>query len=115
METYEVTRDGRTLATFRTENEAWRYLLRQQGQSIYYATLRVVRHYLPQRVKPCGIKQEGGAMNTTERIILNECHVCGEPHTLNRMVHKWDYSYCLTCWQTIDTIVTEFNKEMETK
>jgi hypothetical protein len=39
METYEVTRDGRTLGTFRTENEAWRYLLRQQGQSIYYATL----------------------------------------------------------------------------
>jgi hypothetical protein len=39
METYEVTRDGRSLATFRTENEAWRYLLRQQGQSIYYATL----------------------------------------------------------------------------
>ena len=54
-------------------------------------------------------------MKTTERIILNECHVCGEPHTLNRMVHKWDYSYCLMCWQTIDTIVSEFNKEMETK
>jgi len=39
METYEVTIDGRTLGTFRTENDAWRYLLRQQGQSIYYATI----------------------------------------------------------------------------
>ena len=29
--------------------------------------------------------------------ILAECHICGEPHTLTRMVHKWDYSYCLVC------------------
>lgn len=35
---YTVTRDGRTLATLATEEEAWRYLHRQQGQSIYYAT-----------------------------------------------------------------------------
>ena len=34
--------------------------------------------------------------------ILNECHICGEPHTLTRMVHKWNYSYCLTCWQDIE-------------
>jgi formylmethanofuran dehydrogenase subunit E len=32
--------------------------------------------------------------------ILNECHLCGEPHTLPRMVHKWDYSYCLPCYAT---------------
>lgn len=38
MGTYTVTRDGRTLATFTTEEEAWRCLLRQQGQSVYYAT-----------------------------------------------------------------------------
>jgi hypothetical protein len=37
METYEVTRDGRSLATFRTENEAWSYLLRIQGQSVGWA------------------------------------------------------------------------------
>jgi hypothetical protein len=37
METYEVTRDGRTLGTFRTEGEAWRYLLRIQGQSVGWA------------------------------------------------------------------------------
>jgi hypothetical protein len=34
--------------------------------------------------------------------ILNECHLCGEPHTLPRMVHKWDFSYCLICWQDIE-------------
>jgi len=33
--------------------------------------------------------------------ILAECHICGEPHTLARMVHKWDYSYCLVCWRDI--------------
>lgn len=33
-------------------------------------------------------------------LILHECHECGEPHTLTRMVHKWDYSYCLICWDT---------------
>ena len=44
--------------------------------------------------------------------ILAECHICGEPHTLARMVHKWDYSYCLVCAQKITTIVTEFDKEL---
>ncbi len=39
MNGYTVTRDGETLAFFPTENEAWSYLLRQQGQSIYYACL----------------------------------------------------------------------------
>ena len=72
--------------------------------------------YCPQCGEHGCLEQEGDTVNTTERPpILNECHVCGEPHTLTRMVHKWDYSYCLTCWQTIDTIVTDFNKEMETK
>lgn len=37
METYEVTRDGRSLATFRTENEAWRHLLNIQGMSVHRA------------------------------------------------------------------------------
>ena len=37
METYEVTRDGRSLATFRTENEAWRHLLNVQGMSVHRA------------------------------------------------------------------------------
>lgn len=37
METYTVTRDGATLATFRTENEAWGYLLNYQSASIAHA------------------------------------------------------------------------------
>lgn len=37
MNGYIVTRDGDTLATFPTENEAWGYLLRVQGQSIDWA------------------------------------------------------------------------------
>jgi hypothetical protein len=37
METYEVTRDGRTLGTFRTENEAWGFLLNHQPHSIGHA------------------------------------------------------------------------------
>lgn len=37
MDTYTVTRDGRTLATLPTETEAWRYLLTTQGQSVQYA------------------------------------------------------------------------------
>lgn len=37
MGTYEVTRDGQTLATFRTENEAWRHLLNVQGMSAHRA------------------------------------------------------------------------------
>ena len=37
METYEVTRDGRTLATFRTETEAWRFLMDYQSSSIRHA------------------------------------------------------------------------------
>ena len=41
--------------------------------------------------------------------ILNECHICGEPHTLARMVHKWDYSYCLICWGKVSAIVEDFN------
>jgi hypothetical protein len=39
MNRYTVTRDARLLSTHDTEDEAWRYLLRQQGQSVYYATL----------------------------------------------------------------------------
>jgi hypothetical protein len=39
METYEVTRDGRTLDVYTTEGDAWRYLLNVQGQSVHYATL----------------------------------------------------------------------------
>lgn len=34
METYTVTRDGVMLATFNTENEAWRHLLNIQGMSV---------------------------------------------------------------------------------
>jgi hypothetical protein len=37
METYEVTRDGQTLATFRTETEAWGFLLRYQSASVGHA------------------------------------------------------------------------------
>ena len=37
MGTYTVTRDGKTIATFRTENEAWVYLLNYQSQSVQYA------------------------------------------------------------------------------
>lgn len=37
METYEVTRDGRTLGTFRTETEAWGFLLRYQSASVGHA------------------------------------------------------------------------------
>ena len=40
MNTYTVTRDGETLAVLDTENEAWAYLHRIQGQSIDHA----VRH-----------------------------------------------------------------------
>jgi len=44
--------------------------------------------------------------------ILNECHLCGEPHTLARMVHKWDESYCLTCYPTVaHTYETTTQKE----
>ena len=39
MDTYTVTRDGRTLATLSTEDEAWRCLHRQQSGSILYAVL----------------------------------------------------------------------------
>lgn len=37
MDTYTVTRDGRTLATVETEGEAWACLHGLQGQSIAYA------------------------------------------------------------------------------
>jgi hypothetical protein len=37
METYEVTRDGRTLATFRTEAQAWSWLQQHQPFSIGHA------------------------------------------------------------------------------
>lgn len=37
METYTVTRDGRTLATFTTDYQAWAYLHRIQGQSVFHA------------------------------------------------------------------------------
>lgn len=37
METYEVTRDGQTLATFRTEAQAWSWLQQHQPFSIGHA------------------------------------------------------------------------------
>ena len=37
MNGYTVTRDGNTLATFPTENEAWRHLLNIQGMSVHRA------------------------------------------------------------------------------
>lgn len=40
MNGYAITRDGKRLAVLDTENEAWGYLLRIQGQSIDHA----VRH-----------------------------------------------------------------------
>jgi hypothetical protein len=47
--------------------------------------------------------------------ILNECHICGEPHTLARMVHKWDFSYCLICWGKVTAIVEDFNTTTTTQ
>ena len=37
MKNYTVTRDGQTLASFETENQAWGYLLDIQSQSIMWA------------------------------------------------------------------------------
>lgn len=37
METYEVTRDGRSLGTFRTEAQAWSWLQQHQPFSIGHA------------------------------------------------------------------------------
>lgn len=34
---YAVTRDGVTLATFTTDYQAWAYLHRIQGQSVFFA------------------------------------------------------------------------------
>lgn len=49
---YTVTRDGQRLAVLDTENEAWGYLLRIQGQSIDYA----VRHEGYDIIYPNGVR-----------------------------------------------------------